>query len=564
MAALSLEELAKSGTIDIQEYGLKTEGLIDLIRLRDELNLDYTVPDGFVVPVSGALPIQIKKALYDLTADDSKRVMILARSSSPNEEPGKFTTIPVVFDPNDRQNSFMRFMEAYKTVVGEEPKAVIGQKIVGDVSEYDGKPVFGLNNTSFILQAPSFNPDQVAISCARGLADRVVGEDASGVIFIDYDFVRNEVVRVIDKPDSFYEEHSGFGHRQKDAECFDLFTGNVTSVRIGRGFDEPLNFGRVVAESGESFTVPFRDNTEIDNLAGIVLALKDRKGKPIEVEGAYVNGKLNLFQLRELEALPSHDIELSERKYLVGGTDMVIGSGRYTMDLVWFVDKSIKRNVSADSVADLISRLMEDYQDKPFFAYIDHFHGALINQLGDNCRIVGTGCFESMQSHTVGVVRKRIAKGKMDLYLNQCGLNVGYFHERGGRAPDQEYAGGAIQVWKDITVESDGRVAQIFFDDDNPEEAGKYKLEGLEVISLEQARQEPDKLAGRVITHPEYDLALHISESGHGMTNIVHGRDCGGGGSSRAYSLSDVEEHFRELIDFYRLEKKPQIPTNNS
>lgn len=243
---------------------------------------------------------------------------------------------------------------------------------------------------------------------------------------------------------------------------------------------------------------------------------------------------------------------------------LVIGSGRYKLDLVWFMDKSIKRNVSADSVAGYISGLMRDNQDRPFFAYIDHFHGALINQLGENCRIVGTGCFENMQSHTVGVVRKRIAQRKMDLYLNQCGFNVGYFHERGGRAPDQEYAGGAIQVWRDITVESDGRTARIFFDDDNPEEVGKYKLDGLEVLSLEQARKNPEQLAGRVITHPEYDLALHISETGHGMTNIVHGRNYGGGGSSRAYTLGDVEEHFRELIDFYKLEKKPQIPTNNS
>lgn len=564
MAVLSLEKIVESEVIDIQQYGLKTQGLADLYRLRDELHLDFSIPDGFVVPVSGALPIQIKKALYDLTANDTERVMLLARSSSPNEEPGKFTTVPVFFDPNDRQNSFTRFMEAYKTVVGKEPKAVIGQKIVGNVSEYDGKQVFGLNNTSFILQIPSFNPDQMAISCARGLADRVVGEDGSKVVFIDYDYVRKKVVRALDKPDRFYKELYGCGHRQTDAECFDLATGNIISLRIGGEFDEPMDFGRVRSGSGERFMVPFRDNSEIDNLAKIVIALKDRRGKPLEVEGAYVNGKLHLFQLRELETLPSHDIQLSEGKYFVGGTDMVIGSGRYTLDLVWFKD-SIKRNVSAGSVAGYIAGLMRDYRERPYFAYIDdYFQGGLINQLGENCRIVGTGFFENIQSHTVGVVRKRMAQGKMDLYLNQCGLEMGYFHKRGERAPDKEYAGGAIQVWKDITVESDGRVAQIFFEDDNPEEAGKYKLDDLEVISLEQARQSPENLAGKVISHPQYDLALHISESGRGVTNIAYGRYCGNGGSSRAYTLEDIEEHFRELIDFYKLEKKPQIQKSNS
>ena len=45
----------------------------------------------------------------------------------------------------------------------------------------------------------------------------------------------------------------------------------------------------------------------------------NQKGKPIEVEGAYVSGKLNLFQLRELEALPFHNIKLSDGKYFVGG-----------------------------------------------------------------------------------------------------------------------------------------------------------------------------------------------------------------------------------------------------
>ena len=85
MAVLSLEKIAESGVIDIQQYGLKTQGLADLYRLRDELHLDFSIPDGFVVHVSGALPIQIKKALYDLTANDTERVMLLARSSSPSE-----------------------------------------------------------------------------------------------------------------------------------------------------------------------------------------------------------------------------------------------------------------------------------------------------------------------------------------------------------------------------------------------------------------------------------------------------------------------------------------------
>src|SRR3989344_2326247 len=99
MAVLSLEELATSEIIGTQEYGLKSQGLIDLIRLRDELHLNYAVPEGFVVPVSGTLSTRIEKALLDLTAQDSERVVLLARSSSPNEEPGKFATIPVIFDP---------------------------------------------------------------------------------------------------------------------------------------------------------------------------------------------------------------------------------------------------------------------------------------------------------------------------------------------------------------------------------------------------------------------------------------------------------------------------------
>jgi hypothetical protein len=560
MAVLSLERIAESGQVDIQEHGLKTEGLVDLMILRNELGLDYEVPNGFVVPVSGALPIEMKKALYDLTSDETDKVMLLARSSSPHEEPGKFTTVPVLFDPQDKQGSYERFLEAYKTVVGEEPKAVIAQKIVGDQTERDGRNVFGLTNSSFILQAPSFNPDQIAISSARGLADRVVGEDASGVIFIDYDFVNGKIVRVVDRPDRFYEHHDLTGYRQTDAECFDLSTGKVMTVSLSdRRFSASDDSGSIRSGFGESFTVPFR-GTEIENLANVVLALREKKEKAVEVEGAYVNGKLHLFQLRELEALPFHNIEFSEGKYVIGSSDMAMGSGRYTMDLVMF-GSGVKRNVVGDSVAGQIAGLMEDYEDRPFFAYIDHFHGALLNQLGENCRIIGTGCYENMQSHTVGVVRGRIARGDMDLYLNQCAFNVGYFTERGGRAPDKEYAGGSIQVWKDITVESDGRTARIFFDDDDPETAGRYKLDGLEVISLEEARKSPDDIAGKVITHPEYDLALKISDSGHAHTNIVNGRDWGNGMSSARYTLANIEEQFEHLIDFYKMEKKPQIPT---
>lgn len=551
MKVQTLENLANEEKLDVNELGLKTIGIVELIKLKSQLGLDYQIPSGIVIPVSGSSEREIQDAYKQLT-QDLDRGVILARSSSPNEEPGKFTTLPVLVD-QDKNEGYKRFREAYRTVVGSEPKAVVVQRMVGQQTQSHGRNVFGLTNTSFIMQVPSFNPDEVSISCARGLGNRVVEEDGSKVIFIDYDFVRGGVVRALDRPDEYYKEHWDWSFRQKDAECIDLETGETLTLTLPCHYAEPPeDFGRIRGDR-DTFHVPFRDISEIEKLVSVAGALRKHKGKALEIEGAYLNGVLNLFQLRELESLKAQDIAFSDDVYVIGGTDTVLGSGRFTFDFVWLHGR-LKRDLSPESVAGRIAQLKEDYKDKPLFVYTDYFHGALINQLGNNVRAIGTGCSENALSHTVGVVRKKIGEGRMDLFLNQCGLDVGYFGER-GRKSNASYDGGNIDVYEGITVESNGRQARLFFADDKPEEAGKYDLSGLEVISLEEARAHPESLAGKVIRHPRHNLLLHISESGASFTNILDGRNYGGG-SSREYSIEDVETHFKELIEFYKLDER--------
>ena len=103
----TLEQLAEKVSVNFSEYGLKTEGLIRLIKaipiLRsNELynDIEYEVEPGFVVPKSSDLSdlTELKESYFELVKDEDDYCVILARSSHEDEEPGKFDTIPVLYD----------------------------------------------------------------------------------------------------------------------------------------------------------------------------------------------------------------------------------------------------------------------------------------------------------------------------------------------------------------------------------------------------------------------------------------------------------------------------------
>lgn len=161
----TLEELAaREGQFtpeDISEYGLKSEGLVELIRARplfkkmpsyrntpngfeqvESNEPAYEIPPGFVVPKSLDISIQtsidgLKESYFALTENEQDYCVILARSSSENEKSGKFDTLFAVYNPAKKKESFDKFMASVSKVRSNPSKAVIVQKMVGEVDYCD-------------------------------------------------------------------------------------------------------------------------------------------------------------------------------------------------------------------------------------------------------------------------------------------------------------------------------------------------------------------------------------------------------------------------------------------
>jgi len=216
----TLEQLAETeGPIDISEYGLKTEGLIELIsaipffRESELYNIEYEVPPGFVVQKSADLTdiTELRESYFELVKDETDYCVILARSSHEDEEPGEFETIPVLYDPSKPEESFERFVEAVKTVRTfpskynaeiDPQKAVIAQKMFGEVEdvkvrtdqgEVEKRKVIGATNTGLTCLSHSRdNPKDGVINACLGLTSKLVkNPDEISIVYFrlgEYEF----------------------------------------------------------------------------------------------------------------------------------------------------------------------------------------------------------------------------------------------------------------------------------------------------------------------------------------------------------------------------------------
>jgi hypothetical protein len=133
----TLEDLA-DGTelIDISTFGEKTDGLVTLLRAKtwpDFPGVDYVVQPGFVVPRNANLEVgdNLELSYATLLEGQKEKCGVLARSSSDDEQPGKFETKMVVYDPSNIQESLARLKKAVTLVQDGNSKAVIVQKMSG-------------------------------------------------------------------------------------------------------------------------------------------------------------------------------------------------------------------------------------------------------------------------------------------------------------------------------------------------------------------------------------------------------------------------------------------------
>ncbi len=514
----TLEELAQEPQLDPTQWGLKTLGLAKLMSRR---NLGYEVPPGFVIPVAGAEVEEIIQGVDYLTENQTEDIMLVARSSAPDESPGKYESQPFLWGASDPKLNYARALEAYRFVIGDVPKAVIFQQVVGESLAYKGNATFGLSNTSFVAQLPSFNPDEMAITAARGTAEGVVGSDSSNVFLIDYNFVTGDLARIIDLDEEAFANKELVGKpRQKTATFYDLKAGSLRTVdvplspsnirirRYAHGADPAVNGGINQSKAPKRF-LPFHSLSEIHHLGEVVKELG--QGKPIELEGAYLCGTLYLFQHRELDEVPYTHIVFTSGKRIVAEAGTVMGTGRYTLDLLM---ASISSSVAFHNI-------LNAKGNRRYALMANRWVGQFGTEILENLAVMCDRGPLNPRSHEASSVRRLIASGDMDLCLGRFREDPFYFNDR-VRRPDQVWGSGLTQVrmYRGATFESDGKTAQVFFENDDPTLA--YDISGIYITTNPaDINSDPDREI--LLKHPEMDIAIHIIPTiGNGRV-IVNG-----------------------------------------
>jgi hypothetical protein len=108
-----LDELLNEKEI-VERFGLKTEGLVKLKNILEPPELPtpasyVTIPDFFAVAIDQSAALdsaELRQAYNKLTSGLKDLKIILARSSDPEEEPGKFATASSLYIPGSHEQSY--------------------------------------------------------------------------------------------------------------------------------------------------------------------------------------------------------------------------------------------------------------------------------------------------------------------------------------------------------------------------------------------------------------------------------------------------------------------------
>ncbi|MBI2652908.1 hypothetical protein HYX00_05570 [Candidatus Woesearchaeota archaeon] len=200
----TLEELAESNqSIDVSEFGLKTEGLVELIRDKPLFDFRYEIPPGFVIGKSVELDIEkLRRSYFGLIPNPNDFCVIMPRSSDEDEEPGKLPTEFVLYDSANPERSFSEFVEAVQRVKENPSKAVVVNLMIGEVVYLKREPLV-------LLNFPLFDESLDYKVLAQQIKDKIP-KGWNDEIKIGF-YIGNELISTtfFTKPSKHYQRWSG-------------------------------------------------------------------------------------------------------------------------------------------------------------------------------------------------------------------------------------------------------------------------------------------------------------------------------------------------------------------
>ena len=103
----------------------------------------YNTPPNFVIGKSGELDIErLRQSYFSVIPNLDEFCVLMPRSSGEDEEPGRFPTEFVLYDPSNPERSFLEFVEAVQRVRENPRKAVVVNLMLGEVVYLKREPLF--------------------------------------------------------------------------------------------------------------------------------------------------------------------------------------------------------------------------------------------------------------------------------------------------------------------------------------------------------------------------------------------------------------------------------------
>ena len=327
----TLKELAK-GSEDIIPYGQKAEGLVELIRKN---NGAYVVDTGFAISVDynrGDSPEL--KSYFDRLASIIKSPMILmARSSDPEEVPGKFESHTLMHTPGNETESYKDFVEAVEKVRASGARAVVCQ--IGAMEQdrvdvdWDYKTLnkiteeaFGSRDTGFVYNTQSRFGKGSVICAVRGLASKIVRGDS------DICMIQNSGMGVHAVNINHNYHASSLGKMEQGS--LDVIKLSNPKQIVSQDRLEEIHCGSILGRSSIPFFAErFRGEIQMEGLFEMFDDLKT-DGRELEIEGSCLGvfGYIpHLFQLRHYEVPQGRLLQLtrvSDEKLLLGPFDSYV------------------------------------------------------------------------------------------------------------------------------------------------------------------------------------------------------------------------------------------------
>lgn len=447
------------------DYGLKAAGLAKLIETTNPYSIgghDVCIPDGFAIPTTQWLSSrQLEDAYMRLTANLKAPKVILARSSDPQEEPGIFESHPSLFLPRDPHGSFVRWLTAARRVRLSGARALIGQVLAADLTDYphgsdssrSPKEIsdrsFGGDVTGFVANSINIvmGQEPVIVACL-GLPSKIVRGDPDVVMM--YEDGEDKHAVSLQHP---YWANQYLDIQQKTIDVI-LLDDPDRIITMDYRCSSPMMMH-------ESTSLPFyytfgekREKEAFDpfDLLDLIREITARIGNNFEIEGLVHQQRIYLFQLREYE-IPrkkNHGLCNVPEERLIYRSERAFGFNRFCGNLV-------------------VSNELIDIPGDAIMLYVGDTYCRDLERFNKYKQLVfGAHRADDLYAgmHTLGHTVQTIVKLEK---ISVASVAIGGSYRR-LLADVHRYPPAKVEpyrqashIFKDVTVECDGTVAQIYF-----------------------------------------------------------------------------------------------------